>query len=244
MLAGTPTPLPANIIASPPVSPPRPGELQLTPGTTEGVIGPGERIVHWFEVPDGGRAEANVEADGGTCIHLTLLGPAREQIEESAEECGISGYFAVLADGSSGGTYYLEVESGSSISAGSYTIDLQSQMQDDAGSGGDAGDTLDMALFLEGRLSQQGLVGSQDQEDYYRFRADANTVLEVQYSMWDQLEVTLSAVESGRVTGEEAIRRDQTVDFSQRPEGDYALRMSNQGSEAIYTIILGLKSGL
>jgi hypothetical protein len=117
-------------------------------------------------------------------------------------------------------------------------------MHDDAGSGGDAGDTLDMAVLLEGPLSQQGLVGSQDQEDYYRFRADANTVLEVQYSMWDQLEVTLSAVESGRVTGEEAIRRDQTVDFSQRPEGDYALRVSNQGSEAIYTIILGLKSGL
>lgn len=241
----TPTPVPTNTLATAQVSLPREGELELTPGSTEGVIGPEEKIVLWFKVPAGGRVEANIEAAGGTCLGLRLLDPAREQIEESTEECSVSLYFAVLADGSSGGTYYLELESGSSISAGDYTVDLLSQMQDDAGSGGDAGDNLDTALLLEAPSTQQGLVGSQDREDRYRFSADASTVLEVQYAEWDELEVTLLAVDSsGEATGEETLRRDQPVDFGQRPEGDYALRISNRGTEAIYTIILGSKSGL
>lgn len=230
--------------AATPLAPRTPtgGETPLAPGVTEMLLSPGEKVVHRLDIPPQGRAEVSLQASG-VCFQAAVLDSAGARVSGPSQECGVSEYFAILTDGSPGGPYYLEVTGGSSRSAGSYIIDFQLERQDDAGSGGDAGDSLRSAALLEGRLSKQGVVGSHDPEDYYRFNADASTSLEVQYGSWEELDVHLLTLgPSAEVVKEEAVLRGRAVDFSQRQEQDFALRIAGHGGEVVYTVILGMKT--
>ena len=215
----------------------------MSPGTTEGVIAPGEKAYHQFQAPHGGRIEISVEALGGVCLKSRLFDSQQVKISESAEGCNAFEYFSILTSNSSGGAYYLEVEGASTLAMGSYTVNLQPGKQDDAGPGGDAGDDLASATPLQMGSTNQGLVGSLDPIDYYQFQATSNTALEVQYQDWNELEVILSLPEAsaGAASGQRLLR-GQPVDFSQRPEGRYFLSLSNSAGEAGYTILLGTKT--
>jgi hypothetical protein len=219
-----------------------PEALPISPGTTEGVIGPAEKVYHQFQAPPGGRLEITVAALGGVCLKSRLFDSQQTKISESAEGCNPSEYFSILTSNSSGGAYYLEVEGASTLAAGSYAVNFQSGTQDDAGTGGDAGDDFDTATPLQIGSTSQGLVGSQDPVDYYQFQAGSNTVLEVQYQDWNNLEVALFSPDAspGAASGER-LRRGQPVDFSQRPAGRYFLSIANSAGEAVYTIVLGTK---
>ncbi|MEA3344834.1 MAG: hypothetical protein U9Q78_01075, partial [Chloroflexota bacterium] len=52
---------------------------------------------------------------------------------------------------------------------GSYSIELSSESQNDADSGGDAGDKVANALEVETGLTFSGQFGDFDEEDWYRF---------------------------------------------------------------------------
>ena len=75
---------------------------------------------------------------------------------------------------SSGGAYSALVSRG----LGSYSLEISLQCQDDAGSGGDAGDKPLEALQIEPGQTFSGEIGDYDQEDWYQFEvADGETIV-------------------------------------------------------------------
>ena len=79
---------------------------------------------------------------------------------------------------SSGGTYYVKVSRG----AGSYSLAISLQSQNDAGLGGDAGDEILEALQIELGPAFSGEIGDYDLEDWYKFEVPQGHALSVAFT--------------------------------------------------------------
>jgi hypothetical protein len=79
---------------------------------------------------------------------------------------------------SSGGTYYVQVCDG----PGSYSLDLSLQGQNDAGSGGDAGDELLQGLEVGTGQTISGQIGNYDEEDWYKFELPHGHILSLAFT--------------------------------------------------------------
>ncbi|MGD9280545.1 MAG: hypothetical protein PVF60_06625 [Desulfobacterales bacterium] len=84
----------------------------------------------------------------------------------------------MLLNNLSGGIYYAVVYAG----IGPYKLDLYIEMQNDAGSGTDAGDKITKAIALEPGSSFFGEMGVFDEEDWYRFDIPAGHILKLSFS--------------------------------------------------------------
>ena len=84
----------------------------------------------------------------------------------------------MLMNNLSGGIYYAVVYAG----IGPYKLDLSIEMQNDAGSGTDAGDKITKAIALEPGSSFLGEMGAFDEEDWYRFDIPAGHILKLSFS--------------------------------------------------------------
>ncbi len=244
-VALTPAGQPTGGTAAPTLSPAAvfAGATSIQPGISRGVVGPGTTVYHQFNVPPSTLAEGDVNTTQG-CVSIAALDAAGSLVYNPGGDCTNYGYFSILTSGTSGGVYYLRVVGGSTIAQGEYTVTFGVSGQDDAGSGADVAGTPESAMWLNAGRSYQGLVGSQDPADYYRFQATAGLKLECRYDEFDDVGITLQQVGSDqRVAAEERVPRNAVVDFASRPAGGYLLRLSNQGQGAQYTLIFADGAG-
>ncbi|MBM3941596.1 MAG: hypothetical protein FJ316_01465 [SAR202 cluster bacterium] len=213
------------------------GQSLPIPGVSRAAALPGLKQVHQMNIPPPSLLEGDVTA-AQTCLRMSLSDASGNPVYHNGEDCFTYEYFAILTGGSTGGVYVLTVEN-CSPAQGEYSVDLRLRGQDDANTGADAGSAPANAILLANNGVYQGLVGSQDPEDYYIFTADSSMVLTCRYDQWDEVAVTLQRQDAGPQASEETIPRDGQVDFSQRPAGRYLLKFSNRLHGSQYTIILG-----
>lgn len=83
-----------------------------------------------------------------------------------------------VTNATSGGSYYIHIYG----SAGSYTLDLSSAAQNDAGSGGDAGNTRGDAVPIRVGLSLGGQLGDTDSEDWYAFDVSDGEIISLSFT--------------------------------------------------------------
>jgi len=120
-----------------------------------------------FEVPHGHvLSVAFTPAEDAEPMDVSLFTPDQEEIWwEYGVGPTVTKSTTGVMNSSSGGTYYVRVSAG----YGSYSIELSSRSQDDADSGGDAGDKVVDALEVQMGLAFSGQLGDFDEEDWYKF---------------------------------------------------------------------------
>jgi hypothetical protein len=87
---------------------------------------------------------------------------------------GVTKSNRVITNTLSGSKYYLAVHHGS----GTYTFEISSETQNDAGSGADAGDRIAGAAVIKPGYSYTGELGGLDEEDWYQFEVLNGAILE------------------------------------------------------------------
>jgi hypothetical protein len=101
---------------------------------------------------------------------------------------GVSKALSWITSSAGGGTYYLLVEG-----ENTYTIDIRIEDQNDAGIQGDSGDDLDHARPAETSMELAGLLGDDDNHDYYSFTGAKGDALTVDF-------VLTSGTTTGRIS--------------------------------------------
>ena len=182
----------------------------------------------------------------------SLFGPDSFSNLVTSEDCNSESHgdtwFGILTNNMSGGTYYLEV-SGCLDTEYIYSVETESlrnrNTQDDGGSGGDAGDSIEEATCLTDGFEQgacpsiadggTGWVGPRDPEDYYKFKANSSTVLKVTHEGYYELDIFYRHVDDDdetkivTATGEnDDNSKSAEIQFSGFSPGIYILRISHK----------------
>jgi len=155
---------------------------EIPMGLHTGVLAEGEGE-HWykFEVPHGhilSLAFTPGEDVSGS-LDIWLYNPDQKDIwsaQNVAPTVTKSG--TRVMNTSSGGTYYVQVCDG----PGSYSLDLSLQSQNDAGSGGDAGDALLQGLEVGIGQTISGQIGDYDEEDWYKLDVPHGHILSLAFT--------------------------------------------------------------
>ncbi len=162
----------------------QPSEISM--GTLTGSLEAGEEDWYTFEVTDG--QALTVEFTPGEDVdsmNVQLLDPDRNRVwRELSVGPTVTKSTRQLMSSSSGGMYYIVVSAGS----GEYSIELATENQDDAGSGGDAGDGVADALGVEMDQTFSGEIGDFDKEDWYTFEIADDHVLTVEFTPGEDAE--------------------------------------------------------
>ncbi len=160
-----------------------PGAVAVDPekDSVNGQVGDFDRADWYsFEVGNGEILNLNFQAgEGAEELTVELLNPDQDLVwrQEGLGQTQ-SRSTTRLMGAASGGTYYLQVIGGS----GSYSIDLETKRQDDAGSGGDAGDELPGAVAVDPASgSINGQVGDFDRADWYSFEVGNGEILNLNF---------------------------------------------------------------
>jgi len=150
-------------------------------GVTSGALVKGQE--DWYKVElAGGRIvsiafTAGEDADGD--MSITLLSPEESEIWSQADiGPGVTESASGLTGSSASGIYYIVVAHGQ----GSYTIELSQASQNDADTGGDAGDGMEDALKIETGMSVSAQIGDLDYEDWYAFDVPDGHILKVAFT--------------------------------------------------------------
>jgi hypothetical protein len=142
-----------------------------------------------------------------------------------------------LMNTESGGTYYLQVRPRSG--PGFYTLELSTQPQNDATTGGDAPARLIDGIQIEPNQVVSGLVGNYDEQDAYQFVPAANQTVSFtpgedagrldvfmydpeQEEIWDVRDIAPTATE--------------TYQFEEVENAAYYLLVSNRSGGGSYTV--------
>ncbi|MBS3753682.1 MAG: hypothetical protein KGY46_09890, partial [Anaerolineales bacterium] len=160
---------------------------EVSMGTLNGTLDEGAEDWYAFEVPDGHVLNVKFTAgEDAESMNVQLLEPDQNMIwQERNMGPTVAQSTRQVMSSSSGGTYYIVVSGG----YGEYTIELAAESQDDAGSGGDAGDRVADALQVEiGEQSFSGEVADFDAEDWYAFEVPDGHVLNVKFTAGEDAE--------------------------------------------------------
>ncbi len=147
-----------SIYSAAPLYPGEPNDKAPGRGT-EGQLDPGGDTTDWyyFAVAEGQTIEGSISN-----FEMELKDPSGENTLASGT--------SVSATAEKTGNYFLRVYTPEGASAGSYELNLAVSGQDDAGSGGDAGNSIDNAASVSPG-SYQGYLDSNDWSDWYSFDA-------------------------------------------------------------------------
>ncbi len=212
-----------------------PSEISM--GTLTDSLEEGSEDWYTFDVPDGHILRVTfTTGDDAENLHVRLLDPDQNRVwQERYIGPTVSQSTRQVMSSSSGGMYYIEVSGG----YGEYTLELATESQDDAGSGGDAGDRVADALEVEVGQSFSGEVGDFDEEDWYAFEVAAGESLSVTFSAGEDAEnvhVELLDPEQNRLWRERYMGAGETrsIEVSDAVEGTYYLQVS--GGSGRYTV--------
>ena len=152
--------------------------MSIETGIRQGVLEPGDEDFYRFEVPNSVILKVEFAGLDGYCFDVKMFDPNQNKIGEF----GCTGEVTEVRfmNNSSGGTYYLAVAGSYEDYQGSYTIELILRMQDDCGSGGDAGDDFDTATMI-GMGKHSGEIGDYDQVDYYQYEVPNSGIMKVKF---------------------------------------------------------------
>lgn len=136
-------------------------------------------------------------------------------------------------------TFYVTITGGS---AGSYTIQPEVTMQNDAGSGRDAGGSAVSALELESDEEVTGLLGDLDQSDWYVFDLEAGSILDISMAPGNEAENINAALYGTDLETEwqewdvnPGVTRSYTLQLGQDDAGRYYAEVSI-GGYGTYTL--------
>jgi hypothetical protein len=102
----------------------------------------------------------------------------REEWNAGETTSGVIKSTRMMMNNTSGGIYYAVVYSG----IGPYQLDLFVELQNDGGSGADAGDSITKALPIKQGHSYLGELGGFDENDWYRFDIPAGHILNLAFT--------------------------------------------------------------
>ena len=153
---------------------------EVSMGLSTGVLTNDDEDWYKFEVPNGHvLSVAFTPAEDAQPTDVSLFTPDQEEIWwKYGVGPTVTKSATKVMNTDSGGTYYARVSGG----YGSYSIELSSQSQDDAQSGGDAGDKVVDALEVQTGLAFSGQLGDFDEEDWYKFEVPNGHVLSVAFT--------------------------------------------------------------
>lgn len=128
----------------------------------------------WFqvEVPNGHIVMMSVSPQGESkALEVSMFGPSGQQVWNvynlrPPEKAGVKG----IMNSTMGGAFSVQVTTyGGQGGVREYTLDFTLESQNDAGSGGDAGDEQVQGLEISPGQPISGLVGNHDEFDCYKF---------------------------------------------------------------------------
>ncbi|MEA3407596.1 MAG: hypothetical protein U9R48_05905 [Chloroflexota bacterium] len=158
-----------------------PGQAtEISMGQFAGILGEDDQDWYKFEVPNGHLLNVAFTPDeDAESMTVSLLDPDQDEIwYEGGIGPTVTKQVSKLMSSSSGGTYYVGVQYGT----GGYNLELSSQSQNDADSGGDAGDEVVDALEVESDRVLSGRIGDFDEKDWYKFDVANGHLLNVAFT--------------------------------------------------------------
>ncbi|MFO7944278.1 MAG: pre-peptidase C-terminal domain-containing protein [Anaerolineales bacterium] len=210
---------------------------EVSMGTLTGTLDEGSEDWYTFEVADGHVLSVEFTAgEDAESMNVQLLGSEQNEIwVERRIGPTVTQLTRQVMSSSSGGTYYIKVSGGH----GEYSLELAAESQDDAGSGGDAGDRVADALQVEMDQTFSGEIANFDAEDWYAFEVPDGHVLNVKFTAGEDAEsmnVQLLGPEQNEIWVERRIGPTVTesVEVSEAAEGTYYIRVSDGNGS--YTI--------
>ncbi|NLD71349.1 MAG: hypothetical protein GX649_01375 [Chloroflexi bacterium] len=150
----------------------------LTSGTWEGTLAEGD--ADWFEIPLPAGALVNITLSAGNNanpLSIAVYDAAEDHLwSESAVGKGQAVQYTRIVGPED--TLYVELDGGT----GDYTIEVALDTQDDAGSGGDAGDAITDATEIAPTGTFEGIAGDGDAEDWYTLDLPDGAVLDLAFT--------------------------------------------------------------
>ncbi|MBD3370201.1 hypothetical protein GF402_07560 [Candidatus Fermentibacteria bacterium] len=156
--------------------------IQVSPGTIEGEIEDSEDENWYVFDVEGGETFDIAFTPGGDTENINVQVLNAEQRELWTEwdvPPTVTEELNYMTSSDSGGDFYLHVWPGS---PGSYSIELSKRMQDDGGTGADAGGRAPEAAEVALGDTIQGAVGDIDESDWYVFEVPSGDLLEVEFT--------------------------------------------------------------
>jgi hypothetical protein len=162
--------------------------IEISPGTIEGEIeDSGDENWYVFEVAGGEVFDLAFTPQGDADrINVQILNPdQRELWTEFDVPPPVTKELNYMTPTEGGGDFYVHVWPGS---PGSYVLELSNRMQDDGGTGEDAGGRAPEAAEVALGDAILGAVGNADESDWYVFDVPAGEVLEVEFTPGEEAE--------------------------------------------------------
>lgn len=133
-----------------------------------------------FDVPSGGILNVDFRPDEtGESMKISLRNIERHEIwNPDTVVPGVTKSTRVVMNTTSGGTFFVVVSNGS----GPYTFTLANSIQNDGGSGNDAGDKITTAIEIQPGRDYLGELGGFDAEDWYQFDIAAGHILNLAFT--------------------------------------------------------------
>ncbi|MFO7950620.1 MAG: hypothetical protein R6U36_09655 [Candidatus Fermentibacteraceae bacterium] len=210
-------------------------------GTVSGMVADGDESDWYaFDLEDGEVVDVSL-TPGDDAEKLTVALYDTEQNREWREwdvATGVTESYTLQLGAGDGGTYYVEVSQGRN---GSYELTLDAYPQDDAGSGGDAGDRPVDALPVDTLEVITGRVAGYDEDDLYSLDIEEGETFTAAFTPGDDAEKLTVAVlgpDQDRIWREWDVGGGVTEEFTlpeDSPAGPYYLQVS-QGRDGDYTI--------
>lgn len=162
--------------------------IAIDAGTTEGEL-EAEEEQDWyvFSVEGGETFELTfAPGDEAQAISFDVLNGELDCIwYESNVKPPVTQTYSYMTPAEAGGEYYVEVSQGQ---PGSYSLELSKQMQNDAGSGIDAGNSAVHAIEIATDAAVEGKIGDLDENDWYVFEIPQSSIFILTFTPGDNSE--------------------------------------------------------
>lgn len=185
-----------------------------------------------FEVEPGAQFEIELGLPGDGQVRAILFADESYVDETEVVRGGKSTTLTRLLSADDPTVYVVVVDG-----EGAYTLRVASGAQDDAGSGGDAGNSENDATPIETNTEYEGLLGNTDSDDYYRFEVPAGVVLAIDATAapGSQEGIRLVLFQNGSYVDEsEQIRPGESGSIrrilNDEQGGDYVLNVRGDGA--------------
>lgn len=211
------------------------GAVEVAAGAPfTGLVGDTDRS-DWFtfDVAAGSVLTVSVTPDEGTAdLEVALRDPEDSLIDQGDIARGRSYEATVVIGPEAGGFWAIEVRSGS----GGYTGQVDVEIQDDAGSGADAGDDVLGALEIAVGDAVQGIIGDTDTDDWYTFELASGQTVVITLEGGpgaEYLAVSLRDAEDSLIDSLQSVRERDVESIALEegsPAGTYYLDVGSGGS--------------
>ncbi len=204
--------------------------------------------VYMLTVSAGQTVSVNATPPSTLQVWLGLFDPARNQVISDLPNKGVMAKVSWTTNSAQVNyTYYVWVEAWSGSGTYSFVVNLASQ--NDANSGGDAGDTFDAATQLASvNSTYSGFLKDADTDDYYKVNVLAGQTLAVNVTPASGLQVALQFYNPARNTvfsdypNQGVMAKASWTTNSAMPNYTYYVRVDESSGFGTYSMVVSLVS--